>query len=73
MRRGKRLTWFVHDALWKRAGLKPTEFVCRACLEARIGRPLTFKDYAARTYVPITRKRWRADLRGRGFAALKRI
>jgi hypothetical protein len=65
VRRGRRFTWGVKDGLWKKAGMKPDEFLCQRCLAARIGRPLELKDYNYMTYVWFPRWRWRRMLRRR--------
>lgn len=45
-RRPEPLHFTVHNAIWAQAGLT-TGVICPACLEARIGRPLTLHDFKA--------------------------
>jgi hypothetical protein len=57
VKNGMRHTWGVRDRVWKKAGMKLQgsrplgigEFLCVACLEARLGRPLTFADFTYTT------------------------
>jgi hypothetical protein len=54
----------VDNALWgETAGMAPDGgMLCLACLERRIGRPLTFADFTA---LPPTQKVWRRHLAAR--------
>ena len=65
-RRGARTSeWFmVHDSVWLAAGMPKREpmergdFLCIGCLEARLGRTLTPRDF---TDVPVNRPdRWKS-------------
>lgn len=67
VRGGWRMTWGVKDGVWKRAGMKAQgkrpfgsgEFLCQECLEARLGRALTFADFAYTTRMRVSRDEWR--------------
>ena len=64
MQNGKRYTWSVHDAVWKKAemraeGRRPLgkgEFLCVDCLQGRLGRELTFADLAYPAYLTVSAK-----------------
>jgi hypothetical protein len=44
LKRGKRITWMVHDHLWAQAGMQPDEHLCWKCLERRLGRKIDASD-----------------------------
>jgi hypothetical protein len=58
-----RYTWFVKDNLWRKQGLKADDFVCWTCFETRLGRPIGVMDMTGGSYVPISRHRWRSELK----------
>jgi hypothetical protein len=59
---GKSEYYMVRDSVWEKAGMSERKhratFLCIGCLEARLGRMLTARDF---THVPINRPdRWKS-------------
>jgi hypothetical protein len=43
---GRKDDWYtVHNRVWAKAGLDPDALCCLGCLEKRLGRPLTIRDF----------------------------